>query len=289
MKSKENEPPVCAYFGEVRLTDGKLVSGVEINEIYGKVTDISGQIIGKTHSVRGTIQLSRMQFEGKSLSDVSAHFLQKSGRLSLDDIVATAYKGRLKGWMLVNSADTRCEGEFELAGLDLAAFSQDTFIAGKEVQGQLNGKLGLSWQGKDMKTVKGSGSLSISDGVLWDVPVFLGILTAFDLLGKKSSVFSEGQVAFTLADEQLHVNKMKFSSEDISLEGDGKIGFDGKLDLSLKTSMTPSIIPKIIPLGEFFGALGKMLYDIKADGTFKDPKVSVRVMPPLHDIFKKDK
>ncbi len=271
-------PTVTDYSGDVRFFDATFQMGLGFEGVYGNVA-VNGKLGPEGNEANGQIKLTETRMEGKRLSDVRTNFVYSKGRISFLDLAATAYSGLIGGDLWVASADKRFKGDFKVNGIDLAAFTRDTYISGRDVSGKLSGDLHLEGKGFDKQALTGEGDIRIEQSQLWDVPVFLSIFQGVSLSQKEE--FQTGTVKFRLKDGKMPIDEFAFTGEDISVKGSGESDLSGNIDLTMDASFPIALIPSIPIISDIWGALRKAIYGISMTGSFKDPQVSVELVPFL--------
>lgn len=238
--------------------------------------------------LRGPITFSTATVGGKRVTDVGASLNVKGHRVNLVNLKATSYGGLVAGKSF--SIDTKT-GEFFSEGLtvdrlDLREFSLDTAGYAKR---SLGGKASLTIQdlagrAADAKTITGKGRLSIRDGLLWEVPVFVSLFTLNPQeLFKSKQQFDTGAVDFELKERRISIEKLSFSSEGVSVLGRGTVDFDGNLDLVLKTK-TGFFGIDFLPLNLVTGLFDELkgaFHGVAVTGTFEKPETSQKFFPGI--------
>lgn len=266
------------YLIEGQMSQGTVTSFVTLTEMNGKLT-VKGNLTSSGHYAIGSMLLSQVIVSGYRLENVLARFIYENNRFSIYNLSATSYQGNTNGFMNINLSDYTSTGQINFTGIDLKDITRGTFLGDKEISGKLGLELNLMAKGRDMKTLNGSGRLTISEGQLWDVPLFLSIFNSFKFTYK--SVFKTGRVQFQINNEKIQVNSAKFTSPDVVMKGRGTIDFQGNLDLQFDTTAaSKSIIPVEI-LTSLVRIFTKPIYTIKLEGTFKNPLPKVQLLPYL--------
>jgi len=127
-----------------------------------------------------------------------ANLIFTNNILRISDFDADFYGGKLRGqavFALTNSVDYRFD--FNAERCDVQAMLTAVHPEKKSrVTGTLSGRMNLSGQGSDLGTLRGNGNLEITDGVLWEAPLF-GIFS--QILGNTKA--TNAKATFTIADQ----------------------------------------------------------------------------------------
>jgi hypothetical protein len=269
----------------LRLLEGTVATEPKFENLEGTIA-LTGTINPEPGLV-GFLTLPRARVAGKQLTDLTANFSYIGARATFWQIKASAYGGTVLGeafWIDTKSGEF--SGSFKADGLELREYSRD--VSGYSEK-MLSGKLSLELpevRGRtdDAASIAGKGRLSIRDGLLWDVPILASVFTLNPQdLFKRTNRFDAGAVDFELKDKHFVVPSLVFSSSSVSLLGYGKIGFDGKLDLNLKTETgffgLDFFLFKIVT--GLFDTLKNAFHGVKVTGTFEKPEVSQQLLPGL--------
>ena len=247
-------------------------------------------------SARGTIAVEKLKGGRLEATDVKAKATLSRGTLTLDEMTASVFGGRVSAsgtkvslaekiptWKLAAS----------LSGLDLekalAAFAGRAPLLGK-VDGRLDvdGK-GTEWE-KLRDGLDGLASLAVKDGTLTTTDlgdsVLGGVAKGLSALGRGSAAKKVGGVAggkttfrdlagkFTVKDGFLAAQSpLRFGASAGEVALGGRIGLDGRLDLQGTAVVPKKVLAEVvsgIPLPE------KLEVPLALGGTLSSPSVSVR-------------
>ncbi|MDQ7779428.1 MAG: AsmA-like C-terminal region-containing protein [Planctomycetota bacterium] len=269
---------VTSYLVELVLADCSVDLGLKLSDISGRATIRGAQGL-PPESAFGNVRLSNVSAQGKQFTDVSAQFLYAADNLTLNDVRAGAYSGLLSGYFRINTDTKEFDTSCVLQGLDLKEYVRHTKIAGKQMSGKMDGSFTLKGKGSDSSQLWGEGNLSIANGYLWDVPLFLEMVNFFSL--KKRQPFTEGSARLKIRGRTVIVREVQFSNEDITMLGTGKIDFDGNQLLRFKTHFSTSILPSIDVLTKVWELIRDNIAMVEASGTFDEPKLAIKPLPAV--------
>lgn len=266
------------YTTEMNLSQGSLNPGILLNEVNGKIVTQGEITEGKHHSI-GSMSLTQMKISGKRFENILARFIQENNRISVYNITGSGYQGSANGFFTIILPDYNYQCHIVFSGIDIKDFTQDTFLQGKDITGKIALELDIDGQGSNLSSLNGEGKLSVTEGQLWEVPIFLSIFDSFKF--SRKSVFQNARVKFQINNEKIHILSSKFESPDITLKGKGTIKFDGNLDIQCDTTAnSKSIIPVEI-MKTLFKLFTKQIYTIKIEGTFNNPRPELKLLPYL--------
>jgi hypothetical protein len=271
---------------DLKLSKGTLDIDPRIEDLEGHLA-LEG-FVDQEVLLRGPIAISSVLVAGKRLTDIGASLNVKGSKVNLVNLKATAYGGLLAGKSFSVDAKT---GEFYSEGitvdrLDLHEYSLDTQgYAKKSLGGRASLTVqDLSGRSTDLKAITAKGRLTIHDGVLWDIPVFVSLFTLNPQeLFKPKQHFDTGAVDFEVKDRKFVIERLSFSSESVSVLGKGAVDFDGNLNLVLKTKtgfFGIDFLPINLVTG-LFDELKGAFHGVAVTGTFEHPETSQKFFPGI--------
>lgn len=294
-RAADNEPPPGAnprfaseilYSANVLLKDSAFDVGLHVSQAQGNLL-MQGEVHERQHGSMGTARFTDMKIEGKHFSNVTSQFIFKNHWLNLHDLAASAYDGHLQGNLRVNTENYQFDGILGIAGLDLHKFRQDTFVKEKDVRGTLGADVRLAGVGKDVNQLHADGKLTISEGQLWDVPLFLNLMSSLNVTRRQP--FQTGTVKFVAERGEIKIKSLEFESEEVKMTGKGSMDFDGNMDLLLDAGVSVVGVPEVPLLSPLVRAVRKQLFAVEVKGPFKSPSVGARILPSIGGGNKEDK
>jgi AsmA protein len=258
-------------------------------------------------TARGTIAIEKLKGGRLEASDVKARATLSRGTLTLDEMTAAVFGGRVSAagskvalsekvpsWKLVAS----------LSGLDMAQTIGAFAGRASPLAGKLDGTLDVDGKGTEWEKLRdaltGLAGLAVKDGTLTTTDLGDSVLGAvakgLDALGrggaaKKVSGAAGGKTSFrdlggkfTVKDGFLTTQApFKFGSSAGDLALGGRIGLDGQLDLSGTALVPKKLLAEAIsgiPLPE------TLEVPLALGGTLSSPRVSVRADQAVSKLVK---
>src|SRR6266540_3767906 len=247
-------------------------------------------------SARWTIAVEKLKGGRLEATDVKAKATLSRGTLTLDEMTASVFGGRVSAsgtkvsltekvptWKLAAS----------LSGLDLEK-ALAAFAGRAPLLGKLDGRLDVDGKGTVWEKLRdgldGVASLAVKDGALTTTDlgdhVLGGVAKGLSALGRGSAAKKVGGVAggkttfkdlagkFTVKDGFLAAQSpLRFGASAGEVALGGRIGLDGRLDLQGTTVVPKKVLAEIVsgvPLPE------KLEVPLALGGTLSSPSVSVR-------------
>jgi hypothetical protein len=212
-----------------------------------------------------------------SADHATANLTVTNNTLSIENFDADIYAGKLTGraaFALTNAPTYQFD--FDTDNVDIRKLL--TAIRGKQSQssGLMTGHCALQGQGSDLAMLRGQGDLAITDGVLWEMPLFGVFSSIMDGLspGMGKTKATKAAATFTIADKQAKTDDLQVAAGVFTMDSRGLVGFDGKLDFRIQ-----AIFLKSWPgIGWLSRLLGVAL-EYKIGGTLSAPTYRATNLP----------
>lgn len=249
--------------------------------------NISGAIIKDTRDLNAALEFSApaLSISDFKLENLYFTLLQKNKLISINDLTAKLYSGELN---LQLAADIGKElptytAKINLLNVDLAKLKMDTKFKDKDISGLLNMKSDIRQDLKDLNTLQGEGFISIKDGKLWEWDLLKGVGELLFMPIYQKIIFRDARVNFNIQNKTISIVDSSLESEKLDLSAEGKIGFDGSLDLALHTELNEDLIKESPDLRKFTSFILGNLITVKITGTLQKPEY--KVVPPAKEII----
>ena len=213
--------------------------------------------------------------------DCSFTVRMKGATNRIENFSSDLYDGRLTGdaaFFLDPVSFSNMGYEVSLAFDDIACTNFNR-MAGQTYRGKFKGKLSGSVKvtgpsGPDIfQTMTGSGSVGITDGRVFSLPLFGGfsrimtrIIPGLDFVLRQT----DANASFTIADGRIHSDEIHIKGDVLSLSGRGSYFFDGDLDFTVRVSLMREhtlvarlIAPLVYPISK--------LFEFRLRGTIDNP------------------
>jgi hypothetical protein len=243
---------------------------------------------GVRFEVDGALACDEAAFRRFRLSEGSAHFLYRS-RAELPDSIrfdriraGGFYGGTAEGTaavLFVPKAQWRSEVRLRdvLCGpmLEAARGAKSTVSGRLSAQAVLEGRAGRR------ESVVGSGSFALSASRFLQNPILAALGRALSFRELTDVSFTTVRSDFSVARDAVDLKDLELSGSLIRLEGSGRAGLDGTLDLTLinrflgpfETVVKRIPILKVVP--KIINEVGQVLLKAHVGGTTQDPAVTL--------------
>jgi len=160
-------------------------------------------------------------------------------------------------------------------------------LKSKDYSGILNGSLYLNGRGAEKKSLKGTGSLSIIEGKLWELNLLKGLGNLIFIPTFQNIVFSEGSASFVVKNGVISTEDLILHSENLHLEGKGTLDLDGEVNLLVNATMNEGLLKRADDIRKITTAIfGGPGLSIEISGNIKKPKYTIKpvVIDPLKSL-----
>lgn len=193
-----------------------------------------------------------------------ANLVFTNNTMQINNFDADFYGGKLQGRasFVFSDADPSYNFDLSVERADVHTLLGAVKVRESTVTGLLTGQATISGRGTDFNSLVGKGQIDVTDGVLWQAPVF-GIFS--EILGKTKA--TRAQASFTITNQVVSTEDMQIAAGAFTASSRGQLGFDGKLDFRVQAQFLRAW-PGI---GWVSPIIGKLL-EYKVGGTISDPK-----------------
>lgn len=231
-------------------------------------------------SMNGTLSSSGVRFTGKVVDSVTAKVTldPKEKRLRVEDMDGKVAGGRLQG-SVVGSFDGggRYEANLVMADAELARLLlPETATAEERAKigtGRVTATLAVQQTFGAGGERTGRGELQVKDGVLYNVPLAMGLMQVATLRLPVARSFDGASMTYYLRDDRVTFEKILLESKGINLAGAGTLSLEKRgLDLTFVTeSPNDWNLPILSPI---LKQTRRELLQLSVTGTVDNPKVT---------------
>jgi uncharacterized protein involved in outer membrane biogenesis len=232
---------------------------------------------------RGTVQVDKAMYKGLSAKNFNLAFDLAKGVLSVKELSAQAYGGKLDTSMNVdlNQPDLAYDGKLGLQSVQAADLSSALV---EKLAGMLTGSLktgmtfsgaGTTWQ-QISKVLTADGSFTLIDGGIKGTPVSMSIANLLGLQELNNISYKNISGTFNIVEGGKVKIKTNMQGADLNAEAEGIIGLDGSLNLPLTFHLSPALADKLRARASFAKYLsddkGGSTLHLKLAGSLKKPQ-----------------
>ncbi len=209
---------------------------------FGPRTDATARGLIDFDNPYGTAWSAQVINEGFSYwkftaARAQAELVFTNNTLQINDFDADFYGGKLRGRanFAFSRADPTYNFDFSLDTSDVNSVLSTIEDRQSKVTGLLSGQATINGRGADLDALRGKGTLSITNGVLWQAPLF-GIFS--EALGNTKA--TRCQCTFAIADQSVRTDDMDVSAGAFTANARGQLGFDGRMDFHVQAQFLKS-------------------------------------------------
>ena len=209
----------------------------------------------------------------------------KTDHISFSNVTANFYGGRAhwSGYFIIDHSDDSANYSFaaQTANSELRYLVADLTGQTNQIEGTLDGELIItSANSSNEKSWNGYGKATMTDGFLWNVPVFGIFSPVLDGIapGLGSSRISSGSGTFTITNSVVYTRDMQVRAPTFRLGYKGQVDLDGRLEAVVEAQ----IFRDAWLVGKLFSiALWPVskAFEAKVSGTVDAPKTDLRFVP----------
>ena len=248
----------------------------------GNIKDIRSCLIEAQGSA-GSLSLYGLKADGFNMD-----YRQDNGIAEIAVMHLSLYGGYvdLTGKMNLKSENLPYWINANTQGVKIEKLKNDTAVRDKDIAGTVQAQLKLNGFSNDLARLSGAGTLTVTDGKLWQLNLFKGIGALLFTNDFTNVVFNEGSCGFTIKDKYIHTDNLSLKSNLTNISGKVKIGFDGSLEASLDAEVLPEAPLSGTVKDITTAILGQAtrVGVIKVTGSLKEPKFKFK--PAVADIIK---
>jgi len=218
-----------------------------------------------------------------------------SGHVALTEEMAVmpAVSGQIAGgwfdgaWIVRHATKEqpmKYSGRAEFRRVDLPRLLKEKTGKDHKVAGYLSGVVEFSGADGPKRSLSGAGTLDLSEGFLWSMPVLMDVVEVLHLgLPGSDDRLDVANMRFGLESDYVEVKGIQIISRGTELTGKGRIAWDGTLDMAAVAATLPKGgIPIIGPAWRFImRPVEKELVKLSVKGTLDKPEVKLGVLAPL--------
>lgn len=239
----------------------------------------------KKWTAQGTFEALDLVLGDVYLVNLESPVFLAEGRIDAPSITGSFYAGKLTGSFKADLLEKNLPFllSLKVSEVDYGMFMRDFAGDTSGVYGVLNGDVDLNGYLLDSSSIKGHGSVTISDADLGEMPIITPLLGDLymnfqDLFLDKSTTgeISAAYADFDIVDKRLITNDLTFIGNQIYITATGWVDFDGRLNFVFENKFLRETPPEDedwqIFLRDSIVHAGKFLKKAKLKGTVSKPE-----------------
>ena len=161
--------------------------------------------------------------------------------------------------------------------------------------GRLAAALDIQGRWDQANALRGRGDIQIRQGVMYELPLAVGMLQMANLSLPLNQSFDAAQISYVVKDDQIVFERIRFDSNvpsaqrgfvsNVSLEGQGQMDLNTRQVELLLTSDNPQGM-KFGPLTDMIKGFKDQLLAVRVTGTLDAPQTSVEQLSAVAEAWK---
>ncbi|MGB2601693.1 MAG: AsmA-like C-terminal region-containing protein [Candidatus Omnitrophota bacterium] len=238
----------------------------------------------KKCEIRSTISATNFSIDKIRIKELMTKISVTDGRLDAPLINGVIYGGTIIGKLKMDlfEKDLPFMFSFDLNNMDFERLLYDLNGNKDNVYGNFQLNLDLKGYATDIDTTEGTGTVTISDADLGLMPLLTPLLGDVYAAAQrfvpviKPVKIDNASMAFEIKHRRIETNDLVLLGEDISINGEGYMDFDGQLNVLFENRLLgpPSEEDEEWPIAlrNAIVSFGRFLGKTRLTGTLKEPK-----------------
>ena len=262
--------------------------GIALREATGYVS-LQGSWQPNALEAKGQVQLQEVWVGRLPLREVVSEMQIREGTVYFPGVRAKLLDGQLFGPIRYDYHPRR-EFRFDLTvnQVNLQALGQQLLGQPTKARGKVYARLILSGQPGDWPTFRGKGTLSVTDGHIYDLPPFLNLLTLLSGQLPRQAAFQEVQARFDIEGRRVIFRRVELLGDALTLRGQGSMRIDGTdLDLEMYALLWGRSLPLLPPgIDRIPPLISRQLAKIHMRGSLQEVSVTREPVPLVTDALR---
>ncbi|MEO1529465.1 MAG: AsmA-like C-terminal region-containing protein, partial [Planctomycetota bacterium] len=263
MLATEREPePVFIWDLDLQLEGNRIGDVGPVHALRGELSVKGGRDASGIHA-HGEVQIDSMHVNDLQITQIRGPYQIVDDKLILGQNVAPRGSAPLPiqgnlfdGRCLLNGNVKLSDASFDVRmGVHQAkvpALLAELGHGKSDLTGSLNAQLALEGLLGTTELLSGRGRATVEDANLYELPILYQLLNVLSVTPNEDVAFTNGDVTFTLEEDETRFDDVKLWGSLIALHGQGSLDRRRELDLTFNTRVSPrNTFTRIIrPLGD---------------------------------------
>lgn len=273
-----------------------LHAGVPINDIFGSVRLIGGNVGGQCTTV-GELQVDSLVWRDLQFTGVRgpmwcdrAQCLLGQGATQKMDQPPRSIVAQTCGGAVAMNANVMYDGypryglTATIRDMDLARFANEQLNGQGDLSGRVDGELRLQGHGSSLYGMEGGGWLTVNDANLYELPLLVSLLKVLRNRAPDTTAFNKVDSEFLIHGDHITLRKLDLLGDAVSFYGRGDAWLNKRVDLAFHTIVGQNELT--IPLlKSFVGQASEQFLQLTVDGTIDDPQTHTKALPVVTNML----
>ena len=273
-------------------TDLRLGSGLPLRDIAGKIRlygrDSTEEKIQRGELDIDSMMLQKVQFTGvRGPIEVVGPFLTMGSGTQVGQpngvpMSAQVFGGALK-WQGQLSLDSQRKLDLQMSYSDgdIQELAMQLNGGIKDIRGRIFGDGQFTLHGGSVESLKGEGTVQLRHAELYELPFVVSLLSILSNKQPNKTAFTSSDIRYRLLGNSVLLDYIDLEGDAISLRGNGVVGFDRTLKLSLysivgRAHRWRDLLPLVSQAAQRF-------LEIQVQGTIDNPLMRQEILPGLNE------
>jgi hypothetical protein len=276
-----------------------LDAGIRLENLYGGVK-LAGSFDGKQFYSRGELALDAATYKNFQFTEISGPLWIDNGHVLLGAgadtrggshtprrVAAKIFGGTVRADCQVNlGATQQYTLRAALTDANLAQFAKENVAGRQRLDGKVLANVELQGTGRSTQTLRGSGSIRMTDADIYELPVMVALLKIINMRQPDTTAFTNSDIDFRIQGEHLLLDRINFSGDAISLLGLGQVNFDRQINLTFH-SIVGRPEYQVPILRNVLGEASQQIMQIRVEGTIDNPTTRSEAFPRVSQAIQK--
>ena len=302
-----NEPLRSRWNVRLGLQQNSLqCGGIPLDNVCGKVS-LRGDFDGQHVRSRGELALDSVSYKDCQLTGVMGPIWIDDGRVLFGGYVdgengavpgeavgplqkpgsltASLFGGKLygDGWVTLEPT-ARYVMNLTMTDASLARCAQEAMTGRQKLRGKVLATADLWGTGRTRNLLFGKGSIRLSEGDVYELPVMLSLLKILGFRPPDQNAFSDATIDYHIAGEYIYFDHIVFHGDAISLRGSGQMNLQSQIDLTFYVLVGRGEL-EIPVIKQVVRAASQQLMLIRVGGTLQNPEPRQEALPALNQAL----
>lgn len=280
----------------VEVAGATIQSGLQLDHIHGGVR-MFGLYDQDGFRSRGELDVDSLYFRKEQLTHLQGPFWidsrqvlfgawsQQQAKLKKPrNLTAKSLGGRIVlDAQLITGANAKFLLQAALQQGDLAYILNQRGVNAK-VSGKADATLQLQGTTAGIHTWTGRGAIRLRNADIYEVPLMVALLSLVSVRPPDTTAFTSSDINYRIQSDRVYMDRIQFNGDAISLEGNGWLDFDNRINLSFYTLVGRNDL-RIPIISSVLAEASRNLLKIQVVGTLDKPKINGSAFPELDETM----
>lgn len=292
--------PLCAGWDLLLDIEGGVIEqGLKLEHIHGGI-HLQGEKNAAGFHCRGDLEIDSLMARDIQISRIRGPLLLDSKHLVLGSQAATrphnAPPRQITAKVLGGNAEMDARVTFasplgfavnlSLSDASVTKLARSLLDQQHDVSGKGFAVVRLSGTEAGVHTLQGTGQLRLREADIYELPVMARLLNLLSLRPPANTAFTSSDIDFRVQGEQIHLDRVNFTGNAISLKGHGWMDLNHRVNLDFYALVGREELQFRL-LRMLLAEASKNILAIQVVGNIDNPQVIKKPLPELDDTLQR--